>query len=712
MSKENMPINSRQQQTLLLLLKASSPLTLKTISDELQISSRTIQRELDGLDRFLQIYGLVLSKKTGVGLQLEGDEQAKQQLLQHLHASKSHQIYSPEERKIVLMQHLLTTREPTKLFFFSRRLNVAEATISYDLDKTEPWFQKHQLKLIRKPGLGVYVEGDENNIRKAILDLLYTSCSQEQLMDILSSHSHSFTDKMKLEVTIRNRLLNFIDPKIINQIEQAVQQTEQQYGYNMTDSAYVGLIVHIALAAQRLNSGENISIDQTVLARLKDTVEFAWAKQLADEIGTRLQISVPESEVGYIATHLMGAKAKRLYMMTGQHSPVEEYVYPMVRIAEQELKINMEDDPSLIENLSVHLESAINRIKYNMDIRNPLLDYVKTNFPDVFQAAGKAAAYLESCLNRPVPEEEIGYIAMHFGAVVLRRKDLTTERFRVLLACASGMGTSRLLAAQIERELPQINVLDTVSLLHIEQSLRDHEPIDLIISTVPFEYPGYDVAVVNPLLTSGDIELIQSRLAHAEKENQESPAAKKKKETGNDEEHVMKIGRYGEGMEQLLEHIFVVKDLAAESKEQLIERVPEFVPDSFFVSDKSLLAEELMKREQIGGWIMGNERLAMLHCRCPALSRMCVCVLKLTNDLLWKQPRGSATVRTVLVLMAPKDAPKEHNELIGSISAALIEEEFIQALSGENEEKLRKHIKTIVRRGYLEKINAVLRGKV
>lgn len=706
MPKETLPINSRQQQTLLLLLKSSQPLTLKAISDELNISTRTLQREINGLDAFVRRYDLLLLKKAGVGLLLEGEEQAKQKLLHSLHASKSIQIFSPEERQTILIQHLLSMKEPTKLFYFSKHLNVTEATVSYDLDKIEPWFEKQRLTLVRKPGMGIYVEGDERYIRKAIMDLLYTHCSQEQLMDILSSHSYSLTDEMKLELPIRNRLLNFIDPKIISRIERAVQQTEQEYDYHMADSGYVGLIVHIALAIQRLNNGENISIDQAFLSRLKGTDEFAWARRLADEISALSESPIPESEVGYITTHLIGAQAKRPFRLSGQPSPIEDDVYRMVKIAEQELKVTLENDPSLIEHLTIHLESAINRIKFNIDFRNPLLDYMKKKFPDEFQAARKAAAYLETQLMQPVPEEEVGYIAMHIGAAVLRKKELNHARFRILLVCASGMGTSRLLAAQIDKELPQIQVVDTVSLFEVEKALQDLQPIDLIVSTVPFQYEGMEIAVVNPLLLPEDIAFIQSRLARSAKVN--SAGAKAKEE---DEEKIMNIDQYGEGLSQLLENIFIVNEVTAARKEEVIARVPDIVPTRIFAGDPGILGDEMLQREQIGGWMMQNERLAMLHCRSSVMTVMSVCVLKLMDDMVWNHASGSVMIRTVLVLLAPRQAPKEHIALISSISAALIEDEFIRALTGDDEEKLRKQIKSIVRKGYLEKINAILRGK-
>ena len=84
MKHTGISMNSRQHQILVLLLDAKAPVTLKEISNELKISIRTIQRELDGLGLLVKTYELMLVQKPGVGLSLEGTENAKKQLFHQL----------------------------------------------------------------------------------------------------------------------------------------------------------------------------------------------------------------------------------------------------------------------------------------------------------------------------------------------------------------------------------------------------------------------------------------------------------------------------------------------------------------------------------------------------------------------------------------------------------------------------------------------------
>jgi mannitol operon transcriptional antiterminator len=66
-------------------------------------------------------------------------------------------------------------------------LDVSEATISNDMDKVEPWFAVRGIELVRKPGFGVYLEGTEKQLRKAIVDFLYQNYEHQDLLTLFNT---------------------------------------------------------------------------------------------------------------------------------------------------------------------------------------------------------------------------------------------------------------------------------------------------------------------------------------------------------------------------------------------------------------------------------------------------------------------------------------------------------------------------------------------
>ncbi|WP_099336541.1 PRD domain-containing protein [Clostridium cadaveris] len=79
-------------------------------------------------------------------------------------------------------------------------------------------------------------------------------------------------------------------------------------------------------------------------------------------------------------------------------------------------------DRQLLSGLSLNLRPAINRLKYKMILRNPLLDSIKENYAEVFGAVWIASNVFEKHFGMRISEEEIGYIVLHICAGIERSK--------------------------------------------------------------------------------------------------------------------------------------------------------------------------------------------------------------------------------------------------------------------------------------------------
>ena len=71
----------RLRQIILILLKENQIFSVKNLAERINVSKRTVQRELEYTGNTLKTYGLSLCSKTGVGIWLEGEACHKQELL-------------------------------------------------------------------------------------------------------------------------------------------------------------------------------------------------------------------------------------------------------------------------------------------------------------------------------------------------------------------------------------------------------------------------------------------------------------------------------------------------------------------------------------------------------------------------------------------------------------------------------------------------------
>ena len=167
----------------------------------------------------------------------------------------------------------------------------------------------HNLSLIRKRGYGVQIEGDENAKRKAMSKVISDNVDEYELMSLIKE---SIQKKSKQSSNpISDRLLGLVEKKNLHIVERTVDEMNKDLPYSIADSAYMGLVVHLALAMERIMRGENITIDQSYLAELEGTPEYMIAKKIIEKLKKVYQTEIPDAEIGYITMHLRGAKLRQ-----------------------------------------------------------------------------------------------------------------------------------------------------------------------------------------------------------------------------------------------------------------------------------------------------------------------------------------------------------------------------------------------------------------
>ncbi len=147
-----MNFTPRLRQILLILLQEDQIVSVKKLADEIKVSKRTVQRELEYIDASLKKYKVSLQTKTGIGIWLDGEEADKKNLLSILMDEDVIDSGDKDDRRKRLILEILKDRTPKKLYYYGNIFGVSEATISNDMEAIENWFHQFDLKIIRKQG--------------------------------------------------------------------------------------------------------------------------------------------------------------------------------------------------------------------------------------------------------------------------------------------------------------------------------------------------------------------------------------------------------------------------------------------------------------------------------------------------------------------------------------------------------------------------------
>lgn len=669
-----MYISARERKIIELLVLKHDEMTVKDLSDELEVSPRTVHRDLKGVEDILVQYGLSLNKKTGTGIKIVGDAENKEKLELFL-LNISHNEYTSEERQTIILSSLLDTAEPVKLVSLANDLNVTIATISNDLNKVEEQITPYGLSLLRKRGYGVEIVGTESAKRKVMSKLIMNNLDEFEFMSIIKENIQK--KSARTMDTITNRLLGLVDEKKLLIIEKHIDEIKKDLPYTIADSAYIGLVVHLALAIERIQQGEEINFDDTVLEKLKHTKEFEAAKKIVSRLEAVLGISISYGEIGYITMHLMGAKLridqKNFLEDTDLHDVI--YVQNLIQFVSNKIGEDLTSNFSLFKDLLAHLRPALYRIKQNMGISNPLLAKIKNDYQDLFTIIEEGVAATFSELN--VPKEEIGYLVMHFASALLNR-DVINE-VKALVVCSSGIGTSKILSTRLEQEIPG---LKTRNISLFELDTIDNYEYDIIVSTIPLKNFNEEYTLVSPLLSQKEVGEVKRSLVNqhniARKIVRTEPV-KRNTTTINHNQFLLKLEKamlYSTSIYQLIQGFSVSHIEEQNGIEQILLNACESLQVENVISDSDEVMKSLLQREEIGGLGIPGTTLALYHTKSESIIAPSFTIYRLTKPIIVKAMDGSnLEVNTILLMLSPMNANEEMLEILSEISSIIIRDE-------------------------------------
>lgn len=660
-------MEQRTREILKLLLHEKIFITTGDIANKLSVSSKTISRQLPKVEEVLNSVGLRLEKKAGAGILVAGSEVKRYALFKQLESSEKRE-YTPTERRSIIISKLLASREPVKLFALSSAVHVTDSTISNDLDKLEPTFREQGLKLLRKPGLGVSLLGDERDLRRAIVRYIYEHVGEENLLNLMRDNLPE-TDESAAQVS--KFLLELIDAGEWRRLEQMIRGTENDLGYKLSDNAFIGLAIHLSLTMRRIKNHEAVKLDEENFLRLRGSREFSAAEKLAEKLSAVFSIDVPESEICYIAMHILGARSRYSSTSLGAISMMDNYrVVKLARkIMKNAAKITGRDidkNQSLLAGLVNHLAPTISRLKMNMDIRNPLLGEIQEHYPELMSLTKKCVAELESELEKKLPDAEIAYIAMHLGAALSDSEKFLHAVHRVVVACPTGMGTSRLLASRLRRTFPTLQIVDEVTTLEINSEYVTAKDFEFIISTVPIPNAERPVLVVSAALIDDDKKKIEAELSRQNK--QFLGSAEELEPRPPFIEGLAKMNSYGRAIQELMTNYFFVREKISNINDacSLAGRLA-----SKDIQSRAEISRELLLREDKGSTLIVGRHMILLHCKSAAVKAAAFGILQLGDGFIY--PDDGEIVRTAIVLLAPQNADEFTLETIGHIASVLLD---------------------------------------
>ena len=695
-----MDFTPRTQQILEILLGGKGPVSKQDIADTLGVSKRTVQREFGFLENDIKQYGLRLVNRKGKGIVIAGELQNIEKLRQDIEKNSGVEAAGREERRKHLLFELLRDREPRKLYYYSEMLGVSETTVANDMEVLGEWFSRNNLEVIRRPGYGVVLSGTEADYREAMRRFIHENGPQR-------FEKRNAKETRNAEAAITDILLTAADSGIYSllnndilvRVYNILSNMDEPMLHQLAENALTGLAIHIAIAIDRVQKGAVLEAKEKGFEDLASWEGYDLAARILREMEEEFQITIPGVELSYILLHLRGSKiaysgtagdkkagddAVMRQMRGIDEEKLLDMIDEMIEIFNPSISYELKCDEDFVRGLLVHLRPVIVRLFNHMNIFNPILKDIREEYPDVFRRCAKAAKVIEHETHEVVHDEEIGFLAMHFGAAEERILERQKAARRVVIGviCASGFGVARLMLTKLSNHLGDKATFRAYGKDEITK--RVIEDTDFFVSTLNLDSLGIDCVRVSPLITASDLTQIEYRIKGY------GQVRRRRQET-NFVLQMDEVGVIAGDLSSLIRKYRHYEIAPNVNFRELLRVLSMQVTDSLAAAAKVI--NSVTERERLNSQIFPEMGFCLLHCRTDAVTETVFVSCSPRGNDKFTDPALKGISAAVMMLMPIDDNRRVHSDVLGRISGAFIKNEaFLHAVQQGTEDEVRTEL--------------------
>jgi transcriptional antiterminator len=454
------------------------------LARRLSVSTRTVRTDIAALNALLQRHGAQFVLNRGAGYQLKVHDPSRYKALRE---SPQRQLRTPRtgpERVQYLLVRFLTSAFSLKLEDLAEEWFVSRATLQNDMAEVREWFNRYNLTIETRPRYGMKLFGNEMSIRASLTDLLWQIWLEESENPLLTEG-----------------VLGDGGPQ---QMAAIVHDCFSRYRIRMTDEGEQFICLYCAVAVRRIREGyplSGFSADD-----VDDNVRDA-ARDIAHALQSLAGKPLSASEENWLRVHIAARQIQEVAPSAISADDDEALVNYILSYINTHFNYNLLADEQLHADLLTHIKTMITRVRYQINLPNPLLANIKQHYPLAWDMTLAAVSSWGKYTPYTISENEVGFLVLHIGVGLERHYNIGYRREpHVLLVCDTGNSTVRMIQAMLLRKYPQLEIMRIISLREYEQLEEVEE--DFVISTARVSEKDKPVVVMSPFPTDYQLDQI------------------------------------------------------------------------------------------------------------------------------------------------------------------------------------------------------------
>lgn len=214
-------------------------------------------------------------------------------------------------------------------------------------------------------------------------------------------------------------IIKSVSPLCLELANEVLNQAEKEFG-KVDRSILFTMADHLDFAVRRIQNGEQISNPLTDDIRIMFYKEYKVAGCIRDLLKEKLGIRIDEHEIGYIALHVHAAIVDE---NVSQAMEIARTVRECICMVEEETGKSIDIMSLGYNRLMNHVRYMVARAIHGEKLKMSLNDYMSVKFPGPYMTAEKICRKMEKSLKLPIPDIEIGYLAMHLERMMDREEE-------------------------------------------------------------------------------------------------------------------------------------------------------------------------------------------------------------------------------------------------------------------------------------------------
>lgn len=489
-------LTKRQKEIVTILINEDNPIIIRDLAANFSVSIRTIKSDIKKIKSWLGMKNITFHSQPNKGVWL-GELEEKEKLEVHqklLMEPVNDDVWGVEGRiKRIILLLCLHPEKYITADYLANQLLVSINTVYKDIKKVDKLLAENDLHLSRYPRKGYSITGSEVNIRQYTEYLLTSTIVIDELR------------KRDIFKNLKSDLLALSsDTKYTAELvsEKLRRYDDNNIGYRPTTIEYLTLFIRLFIALSRIQKGNRI---QNKGQKWDGNVDLSYSKfssyayNVTEDVFQAAGYEVDISEFHYIY---------RNALQNSEEGSVIELTNKIISYVSENLSIPFYEDTKLQGNLHVHLSSRFTEDHAVLLEKNPFMESLKADHPLLFQYVRNACEkYLIG--RQKVSNEMISsFIALHF-LVSLETTFSFSKPLKALYVCASGRGVARVVKNRLEKEIPQVRVVQYCGMDEIEKVINNQK-FDLVISVFPIDI-DIPTVWVESVPTQKNIEEVKKR---------------------------------------------------------------------------------------------------------------------------------------------------------------------------------------------------------